>query len=101
MIEIIARETCPTCNGTGKWEQQTVLGPIIGPCHMCDEETRTVPRVLATFADAAALRPILQDVLDRAHDANKQAWEDFLTEEQLESMVSAVLAALGVSDDTR
>ena len=87
MIEIIARETCPTCNGTGKWEQQTVLGPIIGPCHVCDEETRTVPRVLATFADAAALREAFYDTLELCGPTFG------------ENIADALTRRIGVSDD--
>jgi len=86
-IEIVAHEVCPTCKGTGGWEQQTVLGPIIGPCHMCDEKTHTVPRVLATFADAA-------EMIDLASGA------ETMDLGRVGPVVArSVLAALGVTDE--
>lgn len=95
-IEIVAHEVCPTCKGTGEWEQQTVLGPMVGPCIMCDEETRTVPRVLATFAGAAALGVAIRTaVKDRLIDSMS---DDYLGDDEYDGIRDRMLAALGVTD---
>ena len=57
-IEIIARDTCPTCGGTGSVTTHPVNVSWLAKTEDCDicHGNGTVPRVLATFADAAALR---------------------------------------------
>ena len=53
MIEIIAHPTCPTCDGNGRFYDRDADDFL--QCSSC-HGVGTVPRVLATFADAATLR---------------------------------------------
>lgn len=74
MIEIVERTVCPTCGGnkvtksiscTGSSSDMGVGVVHVGPCSECHGDG-TVPRVLATFADAAALVAVLAPALRRA-----------------------------------
>ena len=86
MIEIIARDTCPTCGGTGEITTHPVNVSWLAKTEDCDRchGVGTVPRVLATFADAEELRDALY------------ATPGF---EDSDANFHAVLAPLGVSDE--
>lgn len=81
-IEIITRVPCPTCGGNGLIPSgNTYFGAVelVGCPEQCDGDG-TVPRVLATFADAAALWIAAAGARDHGADA--------------------VLAALGVTNES-
>ena len=82
MIEIIARDTCPTCGGI-------CAGRGFSCCNTCHGQ-RGVVTVLATFADAAELRATIVTALEDLHGIGEYGSEDEM---------DAVLAALGVSDE--
>ena len=104
MIEIIARDTCPTCGGLGEYVTQRMraadppLGwsgmDVIARCDECDPVTHTVSRVLATFADAAALLAVINESI-----GGSSGDMALLPTVVIGRAGSAVLAALGVSDD--
>ena len=82
MIEIIARDTCPTCDGNGRFYDRDADDFL--QCSSC-HGVGTVPRVLATFADAAELIEAIEEAMCVA------AWD--------QDHSDAIRAALGVSDD--
>lgn len=119
MIEIVAREMCPTCGGRGHDGKYDPDIPGFVACPTCDYPGRgsrpssgVVTHVLATFADAAALT----EVIARAFRSGELAWylehaphigrrcatyEDMNLNAKAANLAgaTAVLAALGVSDE--
>ena len=92
MIEIITRDTCPTCGGTGRFTVPTQPGESI-TCPTCNGRG-TVPRVLATFADEATLRKKVNNAIGFAiGDLGSVSGTTVRT------VRDAVLAVLGVNDD--
>lgn len=87
-IEIIAHPTCPTCGGKGRDANYSLRTE----CDTCNG-FGTVPRVLATFADAAELRDAIGSSL------NESIGLDSMDDDEWDSVAHDVLAALGVSDD--
>ena len=84
MIEIIARDTCPTCDGNGRFYDRDADDFL--QCSSC-HGVGTVPRVLATFADAAALREAFYDALELCGPTFG------------ENIADALTRRIGVSDD--
>ena len=89
MIEIIARDTCSKCEGTKRRRVIYHQHEYQVGCDFCNG-VGTVPRVLATFADAAELRATIMTALEDLHGIGEYGAEDEM---------DAVLAALGVNDD--
>ena len=98
MIEIVVRTVCPECVDHRVKGDPT---PFTGSCPQCNG-LGTVPRVLATFADAAEMNRVCARV---AHDAvvrYPNAWAETLAnghEHLWIACAQAVLAALGVTDE--
>ena len=86
-LEIIARDTCPKCGGTGyvTCDELRARGVVIYSCYDSDCIECPEPRVLATFADAAELIEAIEEAMCVA------AWD--------QDHSDAIRAALGVSDD--
>ena len=90
MIEIIARDTCPTCDGNGRFYDRDADDFL--QCSSC-HGVGTVPRVLATFADAAAVGKAIREAV------NGRLNFDGMDDDEWDDIRDAVLAALGVNDD--
>ena len=90
MIEIIARDTCPTCDGNGRFYDRDADDFL--QCSSC-HGVGTVPRVLATFADAATLRKKVFFLIGR-----RPAGFTPVPCTTLCRAVDAVLAELGVKE---
>ena len=100
MIEIVARTVCPTCGGSGELRCSDAVGISQELMDICVDKTcdtchgdGTVPRVLATFADTAALRDAINAAINR--DLGLDSCED----DEWNNTSAEVPAALGVSDD--
>lgn len=86
-IEIVDRVTCPTCDGR-EWFEPGTNHIVRVDCTECGKDGE-ITRVLATFADAAAL-------------IEQASWAETMDLGRVGSVVArAVLAALGVTDDQR
>ena len=92
MIEVVARTICQECDGHGKLEVDGVGGWYTVMCSSCKGAGR-FPRVLASFADAAALREEI-----RLGIGCSSGDIGLVPSVSIDRAASAVLAAMGVSD---
>ena len=97
MIEIVQRETCPKCRGRGTVTAFRLKTNTTGKkqCSDCHGDG-TVPRTLATFADAAVLLAVMLDAVGEGYSEGIDYIGSSFDEEY---SVAAVLAALGVTND--
>ena len=90
MIEIIAHPTCPTCDGNGRFYDRDADDFL--QCSSCNG-VGTVPRVLATFADAAEFRKKVNNAVGFSiGDLGS------VSGTTVRSVRDAVLAELGIDD---
>jgi hypothetical protein len=91
-IEIVDRVTCPTCDGR-EWFEPGTNHIVRVDCTECGKDGE-ITRVLATFADAAALHRIARSAISCSSG-------DMGTVPMaaIQRATDAVLAALGVGDE--
>lgn len=97
MIEIIARDTCPTCGGKGyiTCDELRARGVVIDSCYDSDCIECPEPRVLATFADAAELRAALEEAFFVFGGIDSH----IMTESMKDEVIGTIEDRMGVSDD--
>ena len=95
-IEIVQQTPCPTCGGTkemdASWYEAELNYPKVR-CTTCSA-TGTVPRVLATFADAAELRKKINNAVGFGFGGVGS-----VSGTTVRRVRDSVLSELGVSDD--